>query len=124
MTVIETGAPNVRPIVVERNAIITGEREDTVRDERPAPWDRFDSGVYRCEVRLEAQEEGGYTAYLPSLPGVISEGSTRREAIANIKEATVGAIRVYSEAGDAIPWDPAECPLPPGEIAKWIVVHV
>ena len=39
------------------------------------------------EVVLEPQEEGGYTIHVPSLPGCISEGETKEEAIKNIKEA-------------------------------------
>ncbi|MDD3978171.1 type II toxin-antitoxin system HicB family antitoxin [Methanomicrobium antiquum] len=38
-------------------------------------------------IVLEPSEEGGYTVYVPSLPGCISEGDTREEAIENIKEA-------------------------------------
>ncbi len=41
----------------------------------------------RFKVVLEPSEEGGYTVYVPSLPGCISEGETRRETLANIKEA-------------------------------------
>ena len=44
-------------------------------------------------VILEPQEEGGYTVYAPSLPGCISQGETREEAIKNIKEA----IELYLE---------------------------
>ncbi|MEK6959072.1 MAG: type II toxin-antitoxin system HicB family antitoxin [archaeon] len=36
---------------------------------------------------FEKQKEGGYTVYVPSLPGCISEGETKREAMKNIKEA-------------------------------------
>ncbi|MCU0574003.1 MAG: type II toxin-antitoxin system HicB family antitoxin [Syntrophobacteraceae bacterium] len=39
------------------------------------------------KVVLEPSEEGGYTAIVPGLPGCISEGDTREEALANIKEA-------------------------------------
>lgn len=41
------------------------------------------------EIRmvLEPAEEGGYTAYVPSLPSCISEGDTYEEAVENIKEA-------------------------------------
>ena len=39
------------------------------------------------KIILEEQEEGGYTIYVPSLPGCISEGETEKEAISNIKEA-------------------------------------
>ncbi len=45
-------------------------------------------------VVLEKQEEGGYTAYVPSLPGCISQGDTKEEALKNIKEA----IELYLEA--------------------------
>jgi len=38
-------------------------------------------------VALEACEEGGYTAFVPSLPGCISEGETVDEAMNNIREA-------------------------------------
>jgi predicted RNase H-like HicB family nuclease len=41
----------------------------------------------RLRVILEASEEGGYTVIVPSLPGCISEGRTREEALRNIEEA-------------------------------------
>ena len=41
----------------------------------------------KLTVVLEKQEEGGYTVYVPSLPGCISQGDTIEEAIKNIKEA-------------------------------------
>lgn len=44
-------------------------------------------------VILEPQAEGGYTVYVPSLPGCISQGETKEEALANIKEA----IELYLE---------------------------
>ncbi len=47
----------------------------------------------RLRVVLEPSEEGGYTVYVPSLPGCISEGDTREEALENIREA----IELYLE---------------------------
>lgn len=41
----------------------------------------------KIKVILEPSEEGGYTAIIPSLPGCISEGETREEALKNIQEA-------------------------------------
>lgn len=41
----------------------------------------------KIKVVLEPAEEGGYTIYVPSLPGCISEGDTYEEAMENIKEA-------------------------------------
>jgi predicted RNase H-like HicB family nuclease len=41
----------------------------------------------RLKVVLGKSEEGGYTVYVPALPGCISEGDTLEEALANIREA-------------------------------------
>ena len=50
----------------------------------------------KLKVVLEPSEEGGYTVYVPSLPGCISEGETVEEALANIREA----IELYLEPTD------------------------
>ena len=50
----------------------------------------------KLRVRLEPSGEGGFTVIVPSLPGCISEGETRDEALANIREA----IRLYLEPVD------------------------
>ena len=47
----------------------------------------------KLKIVLEPSDEGGYTVYVPSLPGCISEGDTKEEAMANIKEA----IELYLE---------------------------
>jgi predicted RNase H-like HicB family nuclease len=39
------------------------------------------------QIVLEPSEEGGYTAIVPALPGCLSEGDTREEALANVQEA-------------------------------------
>jgi len=41
----------------------------------------------RIKIILEPSEEGRYTAVVPSLPGCISEGNSKEEALKNIKEA-------------------------------------
>jgi len=50
----------------------------------------------KLRVVLEPSDEGGYTAYVPSLPGCVSEGDTKEEALTNIREA----IELYLEAVD------------------------
>lgn len=50
----------------------------------------------RLKVVLETAAEGGFTVYVPSLPGCISEGDTKKEALKNIKEA----IELYLEPKD------------------------
>jgi predicted RNase H-like HicB family nuclease len=47
----------------------------------------------KLKIVLEPSEEGGYTAIVPSLPGCISEGDTKEEALKNIREA----IELYLE---------------------------
>jgi predicted RNase H-like HicB family nuclease len=47
----------------------------------------------KFKVIIEPSEEGGFTVYVPSLPGCISEGETRKEALKNIREA----IELYLE---------------------------
>ena len=43
----------------------------------------------RLRIVFEPSDEGGYTVYVPSLPGCISEGDTLEEARENIREAVV-----------------------------------
>jgi predicted RNase H-like HicB family nuclease len=50
----------------------------------------------KFQVILEPSEEGGLTALVPSLPGCISEGRTKEEALRNIQEA----IELYQEPND------------------------
>jgi predicted RNase H-like HicB family nuclease len=50
----------------------------------------------KLKVVLEPSEEGGFTAYVPCLPGCISEGDTKEEALENIREA----IELYLEPAD------------------------
>ncbi|MEW6286675.1 MAG: type II toxin-antitoxin system HicB family antitoxin [Chloroflexota bacterium] len=55
------------------------------------------------QVILYSGEDGYYVAECPSLPGCISQGKTREEAIANIKEAIEGYIAALKEDGLPIP---------------------
>ena len=41
----------------------------------------------KLKVILEPGDEGGFTVYVPSLPGCISEGDTMEEAMQNIRAA-------------------------------------
>ena len=52
--------------------------------------------IVKFKIYLEPSEDGGYTALVPSLPGCISEGETKEEALKNIKEA----IELYLEPVD------------------------
>ena len=47
----------------------------------------------KLQIVLEPSTEGGYTVYVPALPGCISEGDNVDEAMENIQEA----IELYLE---------------------------
>lgn len=72
-------------------------------------WVDGEEGIMlrRFRVILEPNDLGGYTVTVPILPGCISEGDTREEALANIKEA----IELYMESlqadGEPIPAEEA-----------------
>ena len=59
-------------------------------------------------VILEPQKDGGFTVSVPALPGCISEGENREEALKNIKEAIELYLEVLKEDVKPIPQDVGE----------------
>jgi predicted RNase H-like HicB family nuclease len=57
--------------------------------------------LYRITVGPD--EDGVFVAECPSLPGCISQGETRDEAIANIKDAIAGYIASLKKHNEAVP---------------------
>ena len=57
----------------------------------------------RYTVLLEPEEDGGFVVSVPALPGCISQGDTREEALANIREAIALYVEDCREAGDPVP---------------------
>jgi antitoxin HicB len=57
----------------------------------------------RYRVLIEQDENGVYVAEAPALPGCISQGATRVEAIANIKEAIAGYLESLQAHGEPVP---------------------
>lgn len=52
---------------------------------------------------IEQDENGVFIATVPSLPGCISEGKTRKEALHNIKDAIDGYLQSLKKHGEPIP---------------------
>ena len=48
---------------------------------------------------LDRDEDGMWIAECPSIPGCVSQGKTREEALANIKEAIALCLEVRAERG-------------------------
>lgn len=57
----------------------------------------------RYTVVLEQEQDGGYVASAPTLPGCVSQGETRAEALANIREAIELYLADCRDAGDPVP---------------------
>ena len=64
--------------------------------------------LYR--VLIEQDEDGVFVAECPSLPGCVSQGTTRDEAVANIKDAITGYLESLRQHNEPIPpstWEAA-----------------
>ena len=57
----------------------------------------------RYTVILEQEPDGGYVASVPALPGCVSQGDNRDEALSNIREAIDLYVEDCRDAGDPIP---------------------
>jgi predicted RNase H-like HicB family nuclease len=55
------------------------------------------------QVLIFPGEDGYWVAECPSLPGCISQGKTRDEAISNSKEAIQGYIKALEQDGLPVP---------------------
>ena len=58
--------------------------------------------LFEIAVVLEP-DEGGFFVYVPALPGCLSEGATREEALQNIREAAALYIESLIAHGEPIP---------------------
>ena len=54
-------------------------------------------------ILIEQDEEGMFVVECPSLPGCISQGKTRKEALVNIKDAMKGYIKSLKKHNEPIP---------------------
>ena len=57
----------------------------------------------KYRVVIEQDEDGMFVVEVPSLPGCISQGSTRDEALQNIQEAIRGYLESLAEHDEPIP---------------------
>lgn len=59
--------------------------------------------VLRYNAVFEPCEEGGFTVTVPKLPGVVTEGDTFEQALANVRDATEGYLLVLQGDGESVP---------------------
>jgi len=57
----------------------------------------------KYRIIIEQDEDGVYVAECPALPGCISQGRTREEALENIKDAIKGYLESLRKHDEPIP---------------------
>ena len=57
----------------------------------------------KLRIIIQEDEDGMFVAVCPTLPGCISQGKTRAEALKNIKDAMEGYIESLKKHDEAIP---------------------
>ncbi len=60
------------------------------------------------QVLIYKGEDGFWVVECPSLPGCITQGATKEEAIANAKEAIQLYVETLKESGHPVPDDTAD----------------
>lgn len=68
--------------------------------------------TYTYTVHIEAAEEGGYVAHVPTLNDIATQGETYQETIARAQELIVGYLEVLAKRGKAIPTEPTPPSMP------------
>ena len=69
----------------------------------------------KFRILIKQDEDGVFVSEVPELPGCISQGKTRDDAITNIKDAISGYMASLRKHGD---------PIPPSIDEETIEVHV
>ncbi len=59
----------------------------------------------RRHVILTPVEDGWWMAEVPSLPGCVTQGASKKEALENVKEAIEGIIASMRQHGEDVPRD-------------------
>lgn len=54
-------------------------------------------------VLIEPADDGSFSVWVPDLPGCVSTGDTREEAMSNIAEAIRGHIETLRDLGEPVP---------------------
>ena len=58
---------------------------------------------YKVTFIFTPQPEGGYTVTCKELPGLVTEGDSVDEALANLKDAFAATLELYEDLGRSLP---------------------
>lgn len=59
--------------------------------------------VYRIPLTLTPQPEGGYTVTSPVLAGLVTEGDSVEDALANVRDALAATVELHEDLGKVLP---------------------
>ncbi len=57
----------------------------------------------KFRILIEPDEDGVFVAECPTLPGCVSQGATREEAVTNVKDAIRGYLQSLEKHDEAVP---------------------
>ena len=63
----------------------------------------LESAIMKFRVVIEQDEDGAFIAQCATLPGCVSQGATRSEALVNIREAIEGYLASLKKHDEPIP---------------------
>ncbi len=72
---------------------------------KKSPPNKADYGGYALKFRvvIEPDEDGVFVAEVPALPGCVSQGQTRAEAVENAREAIAAYLESLQAHGEPVP---------------------
>jgi len=81
--------------------------------------------VFDCHVLLSGPDDAGrYRARAANLDGVTGGGTSERQTLLSVVTAFKAVVGDFHRNGEPIPWkEPPETPVP-GEVERWIPVHL
>jgi len=66
----------------------------------PWSWTKLRGGdLVRFVVTIDRDEDGVWVVECPAIPGCVSQGTTKEEALANVEDAIRACLQVRSERG-------------------------
>jgi len=69
------------------------------------PHETANIGPMRQVILRIDHEDGGWIAEVPSLPGCLSQGDTKAEALANVKDAITAWVSAAHDSARKVPTD-------------------
>ena len=89
--------------LIQKNQLLSTEPFGDIIYLKKAVFSLSKVNIMRLRVMIEQDEDGTFVAECPALPGCISQGKTRNEAVLNIKDAMKGYMESLKKHNEPIP---------------------